>query len=374
MTVSNTNNKGGPYSGNGSTTAFSTVFEFDSEDDLQVILTSSAGVETVQTKTTHYTVSGGSGSAGTVTMVTAPASGEKLTIVSNISLTQSADYTEGGPFPAETHEGALDKLTRIAKQQQEEIDRGLKVAASSTISGDIDTSGASAGTAIVLNSAGTGFEFSSSNVEDLADDAAAAATSAAAAAASATSASASAASAAADAASIGALANSEMGGIRAPNADNDGADTDTYGIAFSVGSIWVDLTNDVSYRCVDNSTGAAVWNQESIGDKIEDFNEVHSFVLSEPENDTYLWWKDSVVAETLTELYGECDAGDFTANLKVAGSTVATVAVTSGGTATDTTFSANIAAGDDVTLEITGVSGCTNAFVRLESKIDQPIG
>ena len=42
-------------------------------------------------------------------------------------------------------------------------------------------------------------------------------------------------------------------GTAAPTAGDDNAD------GYRVGSMWIDTTNDESYRCVDDSTGAAVW-------------------------------------------------------------------------------------------------------------------
>ena len=42
-------------------------------------------------------------------------------------------------------------------------------------------------------------------------------------------------------------------GTSAPGAGDDNAD------GYRVGSMWIDITNDESYRCVDDSTGAAVW-------------------------------------------------------------------------------------------------------------------
>jgi hypothetical protein len=48
----------------------------------------------------------------------------------------------------------------------------------------------------------------------------------------------------------------------APTADDDEVD------GYSVGSIWVDVTNDAAYICVDATEGAAVWNPfEGAGDE-----------------------------------------------------------------------------------------------------------
>ena len=133
MTVTNATLESSLFSGNGVTTAFATGFQFDDEADIQVILRASDGTETVQTLTTHYTVSGeGNPSGGTVTMVTAPASGQKLRIVRNLAYTQGTDYTEGTAFPAATHENALDKLTQMTQQLAHELKRAPKLASTSS--------------------------------------------------------------------------------------------------------------------------------------------------------------------------------------------------------------------------------------------------
>lgn len=128
MAITNTTLASPTYNGNGSTTAFATGFQFIANADLLVTVTGSSGVETVKTLTTHYTVTGaGNSGGGTVTMLTAPASGEKLNIQSNVTLDQQTDYVEGGSFAAATHETALDKLTKITQQIQEQVDRSITV-------------------------------------------------------------------------------------------------------------------------------------------------------------------------------------------------------------------------------------------------------
>ena len=125
------------YAGNGSTNNFATVFRFLQNSDVKVILTvDSTGVETVQTEITNYTLTGdGNDLGGTVVMIIAPATGVTLTIKRDVPLTQGTDYVENDDFPAQSHEDALDKLTMIVQQQQEEIDRSLKLAETDSSSG-----------------------------------------------------------------------------------------------------------------------------------------------------------------------------------------------------------------------------------------------
>ena len=146
MTVSSTTNKA-TYSGNGTTTAFTVPFYFLAAADLQVILRSSAGVETVQTLTSQYTVTGaGVASGGTVTMLTAPASGTTLTILRNIEATQETDLLPNDRLPAESLETALDKATMLIQQLDEEVGRSLKYPATDTaVSAQLPTATARAG-------------------------------------------------------------------------------------------------------------------------------------------------------------------------------------------------------------------------------------
>lgn len=105
------------YSGNGVTTAFATTFQFFDNTDIVVTeIVDATGVETVKTLTTHYTVTGGDGATGTVTMLTAPASGVTLVLEREVPYTQATDYVSNDSFPADAHEQALDKVTMLAQQ------------------------------------------------------------------------------------------------------------------------------------------------------------------------------------------------------------------------------------------------------------------
>lgn len=183
------------YSGNGITTEFSYTFRILDEDDVKVTLTDADGVETIQTITTHYTVAGvGDDGGGSVTMVTAPATGESLTLTRGQTFDQQTDYTEGDPFPAETHENALDKLTMSIQQLAESDNRSIKVGVATDV-GDLRIPTPEANKVLAWNDAGT-------NLTNSTPDADAAAASALAAASSASSAAGSAATAASIAATF----------------------------------------------------------------------------------------------------------------------------------------------------------------------------
>lgn len=136
MTVSSTTTRNS-YTGNGSTTTFAYGFKIFDDDDITVIIrTDSTGAETTKTKTTHYTVTGvGSASGGNVVFTSGniPASGETVVLLRTTARTQLTDYTPNDPFPAATHEDALDKLTFIAQELEEQIGRSLKVSDTNVI-------------------------------------------------------------------------------------------------------------------------------------------------------------------------------------------------------------------------------------------------
>ena len=60
-------------------------------------------------------------------MLVAPASGTRLVIYRDTDIVQETDYISGDPFPAETHERALDRLTMIAQEIGSGTDRSIKV-------------------------------------------------------------------------------------------------------------------------------------------------------------------------------------------------------------------------------------------------------
>ena len=144
MTISSTTVKNS-YNGNGSTATFSYTFRIFQDSDLQVIIRSSSGVETVKTLTTHYTVSGAGNSAGgsiTFTTGNIPVSGQSIIIRRNIPQTQAIDYIANDPFPAESHEEGLDRAMMSIQQLQEEVSRSLKLSRTNTMNSTEFTVGA----------------------------------------------------------------------------------------------------------------------------------------------------------------------------------------------------------------------------------------
>jgi hypothetical protein len=122
------------YTGNGSTTAFTVPFYFLDNTHIVVYRTQiSTGAVSTLALTSDYTVIGaGVGTGGTITCVVAPTSDQKISILRNVPFTQLTHYVDNDPFPAASHEKALDQLTMEAQQLQEAISRALTLAANST--------------------------------------------------------------------------------------------------------------------------------------------------------------------------------------------------------------------------------------------------
>lgn len=128
MTITSQVNKVS-YTGTGSQTEFPVTYRFLEDGDLSVTVD---GIE--QTITTDYTVSGaGDESGGLVTFLTAPDADTTVTIKNAPPFTQETDYVENDPFPAESHEDALDKLTVIVQNIDEQVSRSFKLGVDSEL-------------------------------------------------------------------------------------------------------------------------------------------------------------------------------------------------------------------------------------------------
>jgi len=121
------------YNGDGSATQFAYQFPIHTTAELKVIERSANGTETVKSLGSDYSVVDNGSSGGTVTFGTAPASGVSVILLRDTNLTQETDYIANDPFPAETHEAALDKLTLQIQEAQEELDRSIKISRTNTM-------------------------------------------------------------------------------------------------------------------------------------------------------------------------------------------------------------------------------------------------
>lgn len=155
MTVSTTESRIG-YNGNGATTVFAFPYRFLESSDLTVTLVRADTTQVVQTLNTDYTVTGaGNDAGGTVTMVVPPATGQQLVIVRDVPLTQETDYISGDPFPAETHERALDKLTMISQRLNNLISRSIRLSDADLLVTSTILPAPSPGSSLIWNLTGT---------------------------------------------------------------------------------------------------------------------------------------------------------------------------------------------------------------------------
>lgn len=131
MTVSSATNKV-VYEGNGIVSEFAVPFYFLENSDIEVWSVSDTSAERKLEYGTEYSVSGaGDLNGGSVILASVPQSGERLTVIRNVPMTQETDYRENEIFPAETQERALDKLTMMVQQNAERLTRTLTLGVTS---------------------------------------------------------------------------------------------------------------------------------------------------------------------------------------------------------------------------------------------------
>ena len=121
--------KSGPYSGNGSTTAFPFTFKVFQASDVRVVQTDTTPTDYTLALNTDYTVALNANQdvnpGGTVNMAAAPPAGYLLTIGSNVPELQSVTLTNNGGFYPTVINSALDYLTILIQQLSEKIGRAL---------------------------------------------------------------------------------------------------------------------------------------------------------------------------------------------------------------------------------------------------------
>lgn len=132
MTISSETNRSGPYNGNGVTTAFDYDFKVEDESHVRVIRADAGGVETTLDLNSDYAVTGvGNNEGGQVVLADALPAGETLTLIINVPFLQETDLENQGAYYAETVEAALDRAVQRDLQLKEQLDRAVKIPASS---------------------------------------------------------------------------------------------------------------------------------------------------------------------------------------------------------------------------------------------------
>ena len=134
MTISNTTNRTDLAAGNGVTVNFTFSFKILAAANLKVWTIDSDDVATLKTLSTHYTVAINTQTeGGTVTFLAAPASGLNVLIKRVLTYDQATDFPTESNFPEESVEDTVDYLTMLAIQLNEESDRTIKLAETSTV-------------------------------------------------------------------------------------------------------------------------------------------------------------------------------------------------------------------------------------------------
>ena len=116
------------YDCDGTTVRFDFTFQITQESDLDVKRYDSVGLDedtlilgsdyTMEQATVGTWLDG-----GTVVTTTAYITNDRISLTRDVPSTQLLDYVENDPFPAESHEGGLDKLTILAQQAEEILSR-----------------------------------------------------------------------------------------------------------------------------------------------------------------------------------------------------------------------------------------------------------
>lgn len=102
--------------------SFTVPFEFFDDGDLNVYVDG-----TLKTLTSDYTVSGGDGTTGTVTIsVTGASGGSTVVITRDIELDRTTDFPSSGPFNINSLNTELDRLVAIAADLEDRAARAIQ--------------------------------------------------------------------------------------------------------------------------------------------------------------------------------------------------------------------------------------------------------
>lgn len=165
MTVASTTRRN-DYTGTAAVSTYAYSFKVFVEASISVVVADTDGNETTLVLTTDFTLTGvGETAGGNVVLVNASQdwltggflkTGYTITIRRIRELKQNTDIRNQGSYFPETHEDEFDKQIMIDQQQQDELDRSLKIAITDT-GIDATLPAASADAYIGWNADGDGF-------------------------------------------------------------------------------------------------------------------------------------------------------------------------------------------------------------------------
>ena len=115
------------YTATAGQTAFTVPFEFFDASDLNVYIN-----DTLQSLTTHYSVTGGGGSTGSITLVTGATLNDVVVITRDVTLERVTDFPTSGPFQVASLNTELDKVVAMIADMKDLADRGLRLSDSDT--------------------------------------------------------------------------------------------------------------------------------------------------------------------------------------------------------------------------------------------------
>lgn len=140
MSITLQSRRAGPYTADGSVTAFTFAFKVFSSTDVAVYTSGDSGATEEQIASTSYSVmlnaDQEANPGGTVTFSVAPASGTTVAIVSAIPMTQPMVLTNRGGFFPETLNSSADRAIALIQQISERVDRAVTLNATSEKTAD----------------------------------------------------------------------------------------------------------------------------------------------------------------------------------------------------------------------------------------------
>ena len=108
------------YTATSGQTVYTVPFEFFDNTDLKVYIEG-----TLKTITTHYTVSGGNGSTGTVTLVTGATLNDEVTLVRDVPMERTTDLTAN--YNAASLDGQLDRIVAEIADLDDRVSRTIQI-------------------------------------------------------------------------------------------------------------------------------------------------------------------------------------------------------------------------------------------------------